>query len=101
MTPDQFALDEYRDYITYRELAKTETVPEFKKILEALVEHEIEDYRFWLPYCTKKEHRISGFEVWCLKAMRTLLGLTFTAKFLEGNERQAVRNYAAFLKDAD
>ena len=55
MTPDQFALNEYRDYITYRELAKTETVPEFKKILEALVEHEIEDYRFWLPYCSKAE----------------------------------------------
>jgi VIT1/CCC1 family predicted Fe2+/Mn2+ transporter len=101
MTPDQFALNEYRDYITYRELAKTETVPAFKKILEALVEREIEDYRFWLPYCTKKAHRISGCEVWCLKAMRMLLGLTFTAKFLEGNERQAVRNYTAFLKDAD
>jgi len=101
MTPDQFALNEYRDYITYLELAKTETVPEFKKILGALVKHEIEDYRFWLPYCTKKEHRISGFEVWCLKAMRMLLGLTFTVKFLEGNERQAVRNYTAFLNDAD
>ena len=101
MTPDQFALHEYRDYITYRELAKTETVPEFKKILEALAEHEIDDYHFWLPYCVKKEHHISGFEVWCLKAMRKLFGLTFTAKFLEGNERDAVRNYTAFLKDAD
>lgn len=101
MTPDQFALNEYRDYITYRELAKTETVPAFKKILETLVEHEMEDYRFWLPYCSKREHRISGFEVWCLKVMRRLLGLTFTAKFLEGNERDAIRNYTAFLKDAD
>ena len=101
MTPDQFALNEYRDYVTYRELAKTETVPAFKKILEALVEHEIEDYRFWLPYCSKKAHRISGFEVRCLRAMRRLLGLTFTAKFLEGNERNAIRNYTAFLKGAD
>ena len=101
MTPDQFALNEYRDYITYRELAKTETVPEFKRILEALVEHEIEDYRFWLPYCEKKEHHVSGFEIRCLKAMRKVFGLTFTAKFLEGNERDAVRNYTAFLKDAD
>jgi len=101
MTPDQFALNEYRDYVTYLELAKTETVPAFKKILEALVEHEIQDYRFWLPYCQKQAHRISRFEIGCLKMMRRLLGLTFTARFLEGNERDAIRNYTAFLKDAD
>ena len=101
MTPDQFAMNEYRDYVTYRELAKTETSPGFKKILEALVEHEMEDYRFWLPYCTKQSHRVNPVEIWMLKAMRRLLGLTFTAKLLEGNERGAIRNYTVFLKDAD
>jgi vacuolar iron transporter family protein len=100
-TPDEFARNEYTDYVIYRELAKTETDPAFKKILEALVEHEIGDYRFWLPYCSKKKHTVSGFEVWCLKMMRKVLGLTFTAKFLEGNERDAVRNYTAFLEKAE
>lgn len=100
-TPDQFALNEYRDYVTYRELAKRETVPAFKKILEALIEHEREDYQFWLPYCARQVHRVSSFEIWCLKAMRRVLGLTFTAKFLEGNERDAIRNYTAFLRRAD
>lgn len=101
MTPEHFARDEYRDYVTYRELAKTETVPEFKRILEALIEHELEDYRFWLRLSSTKTHRMHGFEVWCLKAMRRILGLTFTAKFLEGHERDAVRKYTAFLNTVD
>lgn len=101
LTPDEFALNEYRDYITYRELAKIERVPKFKKILETLVEHEIEDYRFWLPHCRQQEHRISAVEIWGLKLMRRLLGLTFTAKFLEGNERDAIRNYTTFLQHVD
>lgn len=100
MTPDEFALNEYRDYVTYRELANTETNPAFKRILTELVEHEIEDYRFWLPHCAKQAHHISRLEIFGLKAMRSLLGLTFTAKFLEGNERNAIRNYTAFLEQA-
>ena len=101
MTPEHFARDEYRDYVTYRELAKTETVPEFKRILEALIEHELEDYRFWLHYSSAKAPRISALEIWCLKAMRRVLGLTFTAKFLEGHERDAIRKYTAFLNTVD
>ena len=35
LTPEQFVQNEYRDYVTYRELAKLETVPEFKRILSS------------------------------------------------------------------
>ncbi|MBI1952932.1 MAG: VIT1/CCC1 transporter family protein [Candidatus Omnitrophica bacterium] len=101
MTPDQFAANEYRDYISYRELAKIETVPAFKRILEELVQHELEDYRFWLPLSSQKRHRVGPLQIACLKLMRKLLGLTFTAKFLELHERDAVRNYALLLESAE
>ena len=100
-TPDQFALNEYRDYVTYRELAKIEALPKFKKILEELIQHELDDYRFWLEFSSKKEHHISALEIWLLTLMRRVLGLTFTAKFLERHEKDAVRNYTAFLSRAD
>lgn len=101
MTPEQFARNEYRDYVVYRELAKTEPVAEFKKILEKLVHHEWDDYQFWLKSSTVKTHRVSVVHIWALRLMRRLLGLTFTAKFLELHEKEAVRNYAALIAQAD
>lgn len=101
MTADQFAYNEYRDYVTYRELAKIETVPAFKKILNELVQHELDDYGFWRQLSSIKEHRVSPFEVMLLKLMRKVLGLTFTARFLERHEHDAIRNYAALLPTAD
>lgn len=100
MTAEQFAYNEYRDYVTYRELAHIETVPAFKKILEELMQHELEDYQFWLQFSTTKTFAISRFELLLLKIMRRLLGLTFTAKFLELHEKEAIQNYTEFLQTA-
>jgi VIT1/CCC1 family predicted Fe2+/Mn2+ transporter len=100
MTPDEFAKNEYRDYVTYRELAKTEPVPGFKKILEELTEHELGDYTFWLSLASKKAFRIGAWEIMFLKLLRRVFGLTFTAKFLERHERQAVVNYSQFMQSA-
>ena len=101
MTPEQFAYNEYRDYITYRELAKIEPIPEFKKILEELIQHELSDYNFWLQFSSKKKFSASPVEIFFLKLMRKILGLAFTAKFLEGGEKKAIQNYTDFLKTAD
>lgn len=101
MGPDQFAKNEYRDYVIYRELASRETNPRFKRILEELVQHELEDYRFWLELSSVKQHRMSRLEIWGLTLMRRLLGLTFTAKFLERHEHHAIANYSAFRATAD
>ncbi len=81
LTPEQFASNEYRDYVTYRELAKIETNPAFRAILEQLVEQELDDYRFWLQFSSKKQHQLSAWEVGWLKLMRRVLGLHFMAKF--------------------
>ena len=101
LTPEQFADNEYRDYVTYRELAKIETNPAFRAILDQLVQQELDDYRFWLQFSSKKQHRLSAWEVGSLKLMRRVLGLTFTAKFLERHEKEAVHNYTECLSDAD
>ena len=101
MTPDEFAKNEYRDYVTYKELAKIERVPEFKSILEELTQHELADFKFWLTLSSKKDFRISALEVFFLKCLRKVFGLTFTAKFLERHEKQAVVNYGRFLDRAE
>lgn len=101
MTPEEFARNEYRDYVTYKELAKAETIPEFKKILEELTRHEESDLNFWLKFSSEKQFRISPLEIFFLRCLRKILGLTFTAKFLERQEKQAVLNYSLFLGQAE
>ena len=100
LTPERFLEHEYLDMVTYRELAKIETVPQFKRILEALMAHEVEDCQFWRELSSVKEVRVSPLKIACLKLMRKVLGLTFTAKFLERNERDAVQRYTAYAEQA-
>lgn len=98
---DRFAEAEYRDLVIYQELARTETVPEFRRILEQLVEHERGDYDFWRQYASKTQHTVHPLTLPLVRLLRKVLGLTFTAKLIERNEKRAVRDYAAFLKEAD
>lgn len=100
LSPAQFLRHEYLDMVTYRELAKIETVPHFKRILEALTAHEVEDCEFWRELSSVKEVRVSPLTIFALKLMRRVLGLTFTAKFLERHERDAVQRYTAFAQQA-
>ncbi|MBI2093461.1 MAG: rubrerythrin family protein [Candidatus Omnitrophica bacterium] len=100
LNPTRFLQHEYLDMVTYRELAKIETVPEFKRILEALMANEVEDCQFWQELSSVKEVRISPLTIFALKLMRKVLGLTFTAKFLERHERDAVKRYTAFAQQA-
>lgn len=94
---EHFARHEYRDLVIYTELAKNERVPEFKHILEELIEHERGDYDFWIQYSKRKKFSVPQTEILFFKFVRNVLGLTFAAKFLEGLERQAVKEYSEFL----
>jgi VIT1/CCC1 family predicted Fe2+/Mn2+ transporter len=98
MTPGQFAANEYRDYVVYKELARVETRPGFKKILEELVEHERGDFEFWKEFSSQKEFHVGRWNLMLYVMMRKVLGLTFTARFLEGREKEAVAAYDSYLK---
>ena len=54
MTTNYVAQNQYRAYRIYSELATIEWVPEFKKILLELAEHERKDYLFWYSYYQNK-----------------------------------------------
>src|SRR5258706_14530808 len=98
MTPEYFAYHQHRDYILYKELAKIETVPEFKKILTELIDQEYADFDFWRQLSTKKEFKVSRLDIFLFKTMRRTLGLTFTAKFLESHEKEMIKSYQKYSK---
>src|SRR3989344_7214297 len=98
MTPEQFAQNEYFDLRVYQTLAAREPVYAFKKILQELVEHEESDFNFWRTLSKQKEFYVGWFQLSLFRLMRKILGLTFTAKFLEGRERETIKAYEAYLK---
>ncbi len=95
-----FARDEYKDLTIYKELVKSETSPEFKKILNSLIKHEQDHFEFWKGLSEQKEFSINPLTVWFYKFTRKVLGLTFTAKLLEKHEKEAIEHYREFLKTA-
>lgn len=100
LTADDFLRHESLDLAAYRELARIETVPQFKRILDALAAQEAQHYQFWRELSALKDVRVSRLQLGLLVLMRKVLGLTFTAKFLERQERDAVTRYTAFARQA-
>lgn len=98
MTPDYFAYNQYRDHVVYKALAERELNPEFKKILEILVEQEFDDYMFWKQFASRTEFHVRPVEIALFCMMRRVLGLTFTARFLEGHEKEMQHLYSAYLE---
>ena len=95
--PAYFAYKQYLDYLVYTELARTEKNPEFKATLEKLIEQELNDYEFWKRYGNLPKPNIPRWKITAFKILRGVFGLTFTAKFLEGREREMIGKYSAFL----
>ncbi len=94
---DAFAYDEYKDYLIYKELLERETDPELKKVLTEIVGHQFEHYGFWETLSTKKEFVIPPYKIWFFRMIRKVLGLTFTLRFLERDEREAIKRYKELL----
>ncbi|MBI2484424.1 VIT1/CCC1 transporter family protein [Candidatus Uhrbacteria bacterium] len=96
-----FAYHQYRDYVIFSELAKRETVPAFKSILEQLVVSEYKDYSYWLQFCSRKEFHVPRRDILFFLVLRRMFGLTFTAKFLERDEKEISEAYRRFMQTAD
>lgn len=94
---EHFAYNQYRDWIVYTVLAERESNPEFKRILEELIGHELEDYRFWLDLSPRKTFRVGAGIRIAYRVVRRALGLTFTAKLLERREKQMIGEYRGLL----
>jgi VIT1/CCC1 family predicted Fe2+/Mn2+ transporter len=98
MTPDVFAYNEYREEEIYAEMLRVERDPSFRLILDNLVRQEGIHYQFWKAYSQKKTFKINRLEILLFKLMRKIFGLTFTLKFIEGSEKEAIRQYNEYLK---
>ena len=96
MTPEKFAQNEHREYTIYTELAKIESDAGFRKILEELSRQELDHYEFWKSQASRKSYSVNSLEIFFLKLVRKLLGLTFTVKYLEQTEKDAIRAYEAY-----
>jgi VIT1/CCC1 family predicted Fe2+/Mn2+ transporter len=93
-----FAFNQYRAYKVYSYLATFETDIAFKRILLDLAKHELDHYKFWLRFSSKKEFFISSIYLFWFKFVRKVLGLTFTARYLERNEEELIAHYKTFLE---
>jgi VIT1/CCC1 family predicted Fe2+/Mn2+ transporter len=100
MHPNDFARDEYRSSKLYAALAVMETEAEFKHILETIAGQEESHHKFWLAHATVKEFSLSPFAIPLAYVMRKIFGLTFTLKFLERGEDDAIDQYRAYLSVA-
>jgi len=96
---EHFAYNQYRDWVIYTVLADRESNAEFKRILEELIGHELEDYRFWLDLSPRKNFRVGAPIRLAYRVVRRLFGLTFTAKLLERREKQMIAAYRGLLDE--
>lgn len=93
------AYNQYNGYIIYKELAQSESSPEFKKILQTLARHESNHFRFWKQFATTAHFSISPFKRWLYRMARKMFGLTFTVRFLERHEKELINQYQHFLHE--
>ncbi|MEZ0319455.1 MAG: VIT1/CCC1 family protein [Pyrobaculum sp.] len=87
------ALDEYKDYLVYRLLARVERNASRRAVLSALAEEELSHFRFWSRFVSVSPPWWFRLYAWALAFFRLLMGATFVAKFLERGEADAVRRY--------
>lgn len=99
MKTRQYILDEYADYLLYRELASTEKDPGNREALSKLAQQEYDHYLFWKKFLPSFEAVLNPFFIFGFRLLRRVMGLTFTVKFLEGRERATVTEYQAVLAE--
>jgi VIT1/CCC1 family predicted Fe2+/Mn2+ transporter len=92
----KYVEDEYRDYVSYRELAKWEKNGGRRKVLEKLADVEYQHYKFWNQYAVSHKPKTSTLFIRMLLIARIFLGLTFTIKLLERHEMETIKSYREF-----
>ena len=94
-----YCIDEYTDYIIYSYLASRERNPQLRAVLEKLASDEKRHYEFWKRIAGEEcQARVGRAKLAAIAAMRRLLGLTFTLKWLERHEEDVIQSYKDYLK---
>jgi VIT1/CCC1 family predicted Fe2+/Mn2+ transporter len=89
--------NELTEHVIYSQLAAREKNPDNRTVLAKLAAEEKIHYEFWRTVAGLEEIKPRRWVVYSYAFLRTLLGVTFTTKFLEGHENDAVRNYQSIL----
>ena len=90
------AKNELTEYYVYGKLARREKRPENRALLEKLSAQEHGHYEFWLslmPGIQKDAVQPDRWAIAVTPFLRTIFGLTFISKFLEGHEKNAIATY--------
>ncbi len=94
----RFAMDEFADYVIYKELSKREKNENYKMTLEKLAEIEKTHFEFWKSLSHNNfVVRISSIKVFILYVFRIIFGLTFTLKLFERHEKETIKAYEYIL----
>src|SRR3989344_5399772 len=94
--PAYFARHQYRDYVVYKALAKSEPDAGFRDALEAIVRFEQEDYLFWRGLSKEKHYGVNKLEILFFKIVRKVFGLVFTVKLLKQRAKNLAEAYATY-----
>lgn len=94
----KFAMDEFADYVIYKELSKREKNENYKMTLEKLAEIEKTHFKFWKSLSHNNfVVRIRSIKVFILYVFRIIFGLTFTLKLFERHEKETIKAYEYIL----
>jgi len=84
--------------VFYTELSESEKKKNiaFKRILKRLADMEYAHYLFWSRFNSEKPS-VNLFKIRVMKLLRSVLGITFTLRYLEKNELKSVNKYREII----
>ncbi|MEM3960290.1 MAG: ferritin family protein [Sulfolobales archaeon] len=89
-------VDEYKDYMIYMELSRMRLLSDpLRRSLSRMAEQERAHYEFWKKYageCKIRSLRLK-LEIFLLKIMVLIMGVTFVVKSLERHEKDVIKTY--------
>ena len=89
--------NELTESIIYGKLAAKEKNPQNRALLEKMANEEQGHYQFWKSLSNGLEIKPRTPGVYLVPALCSLLGVTFTTKFLEKHEETSIKNYQEIL----
>ena len=89
---------EITEYHVYKNIARTLSNPENRRIVEEIGEDEKRHYTIWKGY-TNQEVQPNRFQVWLYTTISRIFGFTFGFKLMELGEERAQVNYERIADD--
>lgn len=93
----KYAQSEYTDYLIYLKLSNREKEKGNKEMLKTLSVQEKEHFDFWKKLKPDFKPRRQTLFINSILLMRTVLGLTFTVKFMELHEEAVIIAYKKLI----